>query len=234
MKSLLLTTVVLILSISLGSHWTTSSATGMVFDNIDSVAMDGMVPAYAILFLLYSRALVLDIQINTTSNKNGLLKSLITANGNDAEASLMQPRRKLWWAVVLESLFLVYGFIILGLADDGPPKPFANIRTHGGSNHYLMPTGLLQEIGEDHPSWFGRLYAAGVVRVDHTTSEHINSYFPGEITDVLMPQARELCQIAGHNGREFSPAIARLAGTALVTPKVPGPNFIRYTVPAFE
>ena len=51
--SMLVTTVALILTIWLASHWPTSSSTGMVFQNVDDVPMDWTVPAYAALFLLY-------------------------------------------------------------------------------------------------------------------------------------------------------------------------------------
>eukprot|EP00747_Dinoflagellata_sp_TGD_P094756 gnl/TRDRNA2_/TRDRNA2_166232_c1_seq1.p1 gnl/TRDRNA2_/TRDRNA2_166232_c1~~gnl/TRDRNA2_/TRDRNA2_166232_c1_seq1.p1 ORF type:complete len:287 (-),score=24.06 gnl/TRDRNA2_/TRDRNA2_166232_c1_seq1:8-781(-) len=203
--------------------------------------MDWNVPIYTLLFLLCTRALVVEVR---TANKiflNGLSAGLIDENEKSAKSSdeaspahLLRPSHKLWWAVVLEVLFYELACPALGLTDNGPPKPYANIQMHGGSNHFFMPTGLLLRAGEGHPSRFGGLYAGGVVRVENTSSKHINAFCPGELTWQLEPQARDLCKIAGHHGRIFGPMSARFAGKHTVTLNINGPEFIRYTIPAFE
>lgn len=164
---------------------------------------DLMIPGYFVLLLLYSRALYIDA----------------TAVYSHLEKGTCWLWSKLWWLVVVEGVLFVYVSLILGLADEGVPKPFANIRTHGGTNHYLAPTGLIQ---------------SEVIRVENTTSSYLNAMYPAEVTALLEPRAQELLKLVGHSGRVFGPIKGRLSSPGRVMRNQPGPNFIRYTMPAFE
>ena len=93
---------------------------------------------------------------------------------------------------------------------------FANL--HGptavvtGTNHFLVPTGLLQAWYE-HASPVDNPLAGGVVEVVHSTSEWIRDIFPAESTSMLSPRTRAMLHHAGHSGREFGPSTTRVVGT---------------------
>lgn len=108
------------------------------------------------------------------------------------------------------------------------PCRYSNLRMIGGSNHLLLPTGVL-----------GKLYppaaeAAEVVRIEQCTSAWINSIYPGDITEQMAPKDRELLRAAGHVGTMFNGMKARILG--------PGPDdgggerrpFAKFTVSALE
>ena len=57
--------------------------------------------------------------------------------------------------------------------DMGSPNMFSALRMHGGSNHYLLPTNLLQRAFVDAPpdeSLGGEIFGGGVVRVERSSS----------------------------------------------------------------
>ena len=100
---------------------------------------------YVILVLLYLRALAFDATTFAMCSKR----------------RTWSQKGKLSWVVAAEGFFFVYGLLLLGLADNGPPHPFSNVRTFGGSNHYIAPTGLFHCFAED---------IFGIVRVERTNS----------------------------------------------------------------
>merc|ERR1719379_2748907 len=115
--------------------------------------MDWMVPGYTLLLLLYCQALVVDVRMARTPFMKGFSAGLLAGNQNSEKVAdetppaHLKPRRKLWWIVVLEAFFYEYICTFLGVFDNGPPKPYSNIRMYGGSNHFFLPTGLLLPIG---------------------------------------------------------------------------------------
>jgi len=128
--------------------------------------------------------------------------------------------------VTFEGVLFVYGLILFGLADDFPPKPFSNIRVHGGSNHLFLPTDVLGR-------YFGLpTVASDVVLVERSTCAHINAILPSELTHKLTPGTKALLQKVGHSGRVFGPAWGRNVSPEGVTPN--GAPFVRYTLPSFE
>ena len=90
---------------------------------------------------------------------------------------------------------------------------------HGGSNHLLLPTGLLQLAAantspEDAISdpYFG----GGVVRVEACTSSTINALYPAECTPELSPRVRTMLLDVGHIGRQFAPSVRNALGPPLL------------------
>jgi hypothetical protein len=111
--------------------------------------------------------------------------------------------------IICEGLAFCYGLPLLGLAENFAPKPFANLRVHGGNgtNHFFAPTNLGASLGIPIPS-------QEVVRVESTTSDRLNALWPAEMSFYLNDgHTRQLLEQVGHSGRIFEPAAARLIGT---------------------
>ena len=114
-------------------------------------------------------------------------------------------------------------------------QEFPNLRTQGGTNHYLrIPTSLLQQwrykghgVDEDP-------FGGGIVRVEHTTSKYINARYPADISPLITTGAIESLRSSNHSTKEFNTCRAILVGTFTI-PTVPADApFVRFTVPAFE
>ena len=116
---------------------------------------------------------------------------------------------------------------ILGLTDLGLAGPFSSLRVHGGSNHLVVPTGLLQAAFADSA---GGAFGGGVVRVSACTSEYILSVTLPDCSALLPPRARELLRAAGHSAVQHNPTVARNIDVARVLPE----RFAPFTVPALE
>ena len=86
-------------------------------------------------------------------------------------------------------------------------NPFASLRMHGGSNHLIMPTSLLQQAATVDEELGG-----GVVRVESCTSDFINALYPGESTANLSPRLRVMLTQSGHIGRQFAPSVRNALG----------------------
>ena len=141
--------------------------------------------------------------------------------------------------VSLGAAAAVYAFAlpVLGLQEIGSCTMFSNMRVHGGSNHVLgVPTGMLQAHWATERT---AAYGGGVVRVEATSSDHLNGLYPGEITSLLAPRTRALLRLSGHATRQFNPKARRVLGPR-IRARMPrwaeasGAPFVRYTVPALE
>ena len=118
--------------------------------------------------------------------------------------------------IILEKFFIVLagfyaiGMPVLGLIDVGGCNMFSHLKIHGGSNHPLLPAGLLQE-------WFasrspmdpslGQLadFAGGIIRIEFSSSKFLNSNYPNEVKNIEPePEFREMLRDMGHVARMFS------------------------------
>lgn len=130
-------------------------------------------------------------------------------NGTMAANPTARPHWTLKAFIICEGLAFCYGLPLLGLAENFAPKPFANLRVHGGNgtNHFFAPTNLGASLGIPIPS-------QEVVRVESTTSDRLNALWPAEMSFYLNDgHTRQLLEQVGHSGRIFGPAAARLIGT---------------------
>ena len=106
---------------------------------------------------------------------------------------------------------------------------FSNLRQQGGSNHYFLPTSVLQSIYEDDLT---SAYSGGVIRIESTNATQITGHFPAELTSILTERTGSLLRTTGHSGRMFNSAVARIVGPfAVPSPSAKAPT---YTLPAFE
>ena len=128
------------------------------------------------------------------------------------------------------AVFYSFGCQVLGLMEMGLANPFASLRMHGGSNHLLMPTGLLQQAASP-----GAELGGGVVRVESCTSDFINALYPGESTANLSPRLRAMLTESGHIGRQFAPSVRIALGAAIRKYMPPnGDPFVPFTTTAYE
>mmetsp|Transcript_52104 Transcript_52104/g.96470 ORF Transcript_52104/g.96470 Transcript_52104/m.96470 type:complete len:554 (-) Transcript_52104:56-1717(-) len=142
------------------------------------------------------------------------------------------------WLLILLVSFSVFGSQVLGLQDiSAPASPFSSIRVHGGSNHLILPTGLLQQWAANE-SARDNAFAGGVVRVEYTDCVWINSLFPSDHSEALREDIVDILQRGGHSGRQFNPTSRRILGPtirAFMPRWSPGKGpFVRYTIPAME
>lgn len=147
----------------------------------------------------------------------------------------------LGWALVAVASFAAFGAQALGLMDlSAPASPFSSIRVHGGSNHLVMPTGLLEQWASQHPDGLlaSTSLGGGIVRVEYTDSAWLNSLHPGEHSSALPARVVSVLQQGGHLGRQYNPSPRRVLGPeirSLMPRWNPGNGpFPRYTVPALE
>lgn len=134
-------------------------------------------------------------------------------------------------------LAVVYAYLlpVLGLQDMGAVTMFANLHVYSGSNHFLLPTGLLFSwYGSYGSASAGATFSGGVVRVDSTNSSYVNERYPAEVTAMLEPAGvSTLLRAAGHTGRQFDPYETVVLGPGFVSRRVGGP-FVPYLLPAVE
>mmetsp|Transcript_18883 Transcript_18883/g.60595 ORF Transcript_18883/g.60595 Transcript_18883/m.60595 type:complete len:363 (+) Transcript_18883:123-1211(+) len=112
-----------------------------------------------------------------------------------------------------------YGFLgpVLGLQMMASSTMYGNVKNYGGSNHLLVPTGLLQTALAEQssaaaaPAWLSDAFGGGLVRIDATNSSVLLSLAVGgaEMTDKLPLRARELLSSANASGRYFEFYAAR-------------------------
>ena len=121
-----------------------------------------------------------------------------------------------------------FGTIIFGLLDGASPNMFSNIRMVGGSNHVVLPTGLLQRWYYDDPS---SVFGGGILRVEESNSTVLNAIHPGEMTSLLSIETREILRQLGYPARFFNSAVANVVGSHVMPHYDVRPQ---YTLPAFE
>ena len=134
------------------------------------------------------------------------------------------------WATALYAVALP----VLGLQHMGSSSMYANLKHWGGSNHLLVPTGLLQRWFADAGGVLGDAFGGGLVRVDRVRGlslEALNCWASVEPA----PRVAELLRASGHSGRQlaayYSPgrmASLDAAGHAVTAPALP------VAMPAFE
>jgi len=124
----------------------------------------------------------------------------------------------------LTLLALLYAFVlpILGLQEKAGCLMFSMLRLHGGSNHYMLPTSLLQRALIDaHPS---SAFAGGVVRVEGTDLDWVGNTFAEHMGNRTLRLIREVARVpAQYVWAAKSTSVAR---------NVPPPRFVRHTVSA--
>jgi hypothetical protein len=140
--------------------------------------------------------------------------------------------RPFWlWIAVGIAFFYSFGTLMLGLQEETTANMFANLKSgHGGSNHYILPTGLLfhwfAAAGDTHP------FGGGVIRIEQTTSDWFRTIYPADLTSFLQPDGvvSVMEAIGSPPPIYFNPGANR--NLRLIT-EPPG-LFYRYTVPALE
>lgn len=132
---------------------------------------------------------------------------------------------------VLLAVAVLYAYLLipLGLQDQGQPHMYANLRMHGGSNHFLLPTASLQKLYEHTSSSLG----GGVIRVEKTDSTYFNEICPGDYTADMTERTRDWLHVAGHSGLMFNPMLTAVTSSVATWDESKGP-FIKYTLPAHE
>jgi len=143
------------------------------------------------------------------------------------------------WLMLILTFLFSYVFLILGLMDMSNNEVFGSLHQHGGSNHLLLPTQVLQRYFADPANaaewpWLSENFQGGVVRIDSTDSDTINQIYPGGCTSLLPSRAAKLLADHGHVATEFQFEVARVLGPQVLPANTPGPDFVRYTIPALE
>lgn len=148
-----------------------------------------------------------------------------------AADQLKRPRLFLYSRRVLVAMALAYAYLAipLGVQDQGQPHMYANLRMHGGSNHFLFPTALLQKAYQHTTSSLG----GGIVRIEKTDSKYFNELCPSDYTKDLSLRTRRWLHVAGHSGLMFNPMLTAVASSEATWDESKGP-FIKYTIPAHE
>ncbi|KAI2507835.1 hypothetical protein MHU86_6615 [Fragilaria crotonensis] len=149
-------------------------------------------------------------------------------------------KRPLWSRIAVGiSIFYSFGGLMTGLQEEATPNMFANLKVHGGSNHFFLPTGLLfHYYGNDDSNPSDHLvFGGGVVRVEHgTTSPWLRNMYPADMTAILQPQGlvtRLLERIGNPAPSFFNPGANRILG-GIAPIKTESEPWYRYTVPALE
>jgi len=110
-----------------------------------------------------------------------------------------------FWLAVSCTAFYVFGSPLLGLTD----TPHPGLRVVGGSNHFLLPTGLLQRWYLNDPT---SVFSGGLVRVEESTSRYVNAVHPGDLTPLLSKGAARLLAKYRHIGKTWNSAISSVVG----------------------
>lgn len=159
---------------------------------------------------------------------------VVVAQALFVKDSSKERTRRNWWCWLGSALtfFYAFGSIMLGLQEQGTPNMFANLKIHGGSNHFFLPTGLLFHWYGNYPD--NHPFGGGVLRVENTTSEWMNNMYPCDMTDMLQPAIypEVLENLGVPRPHYFNPGANRIVHVFNFAPK-PMP-FYPYTVPALE
>jgi hypothetical protein len=184
-------------------------------------------------------AVLAAVGIQSSWTPNNFAFALYVMIGSLVAISVMQESEKkkdtgkrTWWTwlAIGVALFYSFGGLMLGLQEESTPNMFANLKVHGGSNHYFLPTGLLFHYFAEYPD--SHPFGGGVIRIENTTSNWLRTVYPADLTPFLMPSnAADLLESVGNPRPSFfNPGAIRVLGLILPPPE----RFYRYTVPALE
>ncbi|KAL3917176.1 MAG: hypothetical protein SGILL_004836 [Bacillariaceae sp.] len=148
-------------------------------------------------------------------------------------------RRPVWtYLATGAALFYSFGTISFGFMEEASINMFSNLKIHGGSNHLIMPTGLLfrwfRDAGDAHP------YGGGEIRIESTTSNWLQTIYPNDLTHVLEPTdlVADLLEegVGARKPNFFNAGANRVLGLREKgwVPPPPDGQFIKYSVPSLE
>lgn len=112
--------------------------------------LDLHVPAHAMLTALLFRALYLRAWQGTTVDSTTGLPANLAKPDPDQEPT--STSRRVGMLLVATTFGWAFGSVALGFMEMNSPNMFSNVRMQGGSNHYFLPTGLLQQ-------WYAHYYS---------------------------------------------------------------------------
>ena len=124
-------------------------------------------------------------------------------------------RKAIWIA-------MIYAFVLpmLGLQEKAGCLMFSQLRLHGGSNHYLLPTSLAQRAWVDGPP--SSAFSGGVIRVEATNLHWVGNTFAEHMTDRTLKVVRGLAKVpAEYVWAAKATSMAR---------SVPAPRFRKHTL----
>ena len=108
------------------------------------------------------------------------------------------------------------------------------MKVHGGSNHLIVPTGLLFHAFANRSD--AHVYGGGVIRVEETNSNWFRTIYPAELTHILEPSI--VVSLLTHVGHPppiyFNPGANRVLGLLERGWVNHSGNIFQYTVPAIE
>jgi hypothetical protein len=136
--------------------------------------------------------------------------------GFSARRVAMGASAPTWLVAAVTGLTLLWGVApaVLGLQNMSALTMYGNVKHWGGSNHLLVPTGLLHRADGAAGGLGSRLSLAlgndTLVRVESTDSRLLASLSPADSTDQLPPRARRLMRAAGASGRYFGAYYSRM------------------------
>ena len=127
---------------------------------------------------------------------------------------------------------MMYGLggLLTGIQEQMSPNMFANLKIHGGSNHVIMPTGILQHWYATKPATHP--FGGGIIRVEETDSPWLSTMYPADFTMCLDERTIQTLEHVGMpTPCYFNPGFSRILGLHTVPPQE---KFYRYTVVAAE
>ena len=164
----------------------------------------------------------------------------LSSNAKNTSNNATSKRKRPGWtyAATFGAIFYSYGTIMLGTMEEASCNMFANLKIHGGSNHLLLPTGLLfrwfRHAGDSHP------FGGGEIRLESTDSAWLQMIYPNDLTHLLQPAPQTANLLAKvlqipppyfHNGGANRVLGLRERGWI---PAPPNKSFLQYTVPSLE
>ena len=111
---------------------------------------------------------------------------------------------------------------------------FSNLKVHGGSNHLIVPTGLLFHAFANSSD--SHIYGGGVIRVEATNSNWLQTIYPAELTHVLEPSTvvHMLTKVGSPPPIYFNPGANRVLGLLERGWVNHSGTVFQYTVPGLE
>ena len=111
---------------------------------------------------------------------------------------------------------------------------FSNLKVHGGSNHLIVPTGILFHMFAHRSD--AHVYGGGVIRIEETDSHWMQTIYPAELTHILEPDmvVPLLTNIGQPPPIYFNPGANRVLGLIERGWVHHSGNIYPYTIPALE